>query len=66
MRDVEGKEGNTWKHLLDSKEAEIKRLYEMRFGEIGRKEFHTLGKSSVLESARLGFTRGLTKHLGDV
>lgn len=34
--------------------------------EIGRKEFHTLVKSSVLESARLGFKRGLTKHLGDV
>lgn len=32
MGNVEGKEGNTWKHLLDSKEAEIKRLYEMRFG----------------------------------
>lgn len=31
------------------------RLYELRFRKIGRKEFHTLVKSSVLESARPGF-----------
>lgn len=63
--DVRVEKRNTWKHLLDFKEADrSKKAVGDEIWKIGRKEFHTLVKSLILESARLRFKCGLTKLPG--